>query len=141
MARGLGWLGWFLVMVGALNWGLIALAELDLIAALTGRSFGETNVLSRTIYALIGLSGVSLGPVRLPLARARLALAQTMNPKAIEVLLELLDDDEVAGHAVMALGKFGVPETRPAVERFHRASEGVSAQGSKESAGTLGPYA
>ena len=58
MARRLDWLGWFLVMVGALNWGLIALAELDLIAALTGRSFGETNVLSRTIYALIGLSGV-----------------------------------------------------------------------------------
>jgi hypothetical protein len=41
-----------------LNWGLIALAELDLIAALTGRSFRETNVMSRTIYALIGLSGV-----------------------------------------------------------------------------------
>lgn len=47
-----------------------------------------------------------------------LALAQTKNPKAIEVLLELLDDDEVAGHAVMALGKVGAREARPAIERF-----------------------
>jgi uncharacterized membrane protein YuzA (DUF378 family) len=43
MARSLHWLGWFLVMVGAPNWGLIALAEFDLIAALRGRSFGETK--------------------------------------------------------------------------------------------------
>ena len=74
MARSLDWLGWLLVMVGALNWGLIALAELDLIAALTGRSFGETNVLSRTIYVLIGLSGVWMA-VR-PLFERRAATPQ-----------------------------------------------------------------
>ena len=32
-----------LVIVGGLNWGLVALAEFDLVAALVGLDFGETN--------------------------------------------------------------------------------------------------
>jgi uncharacterized protein len=47
-----------LVIVGALNWGLIALAHFDLVAALFGRSFGQTSVLSSLIYGLVGLSGL-----------------------------------------------------------------------------------
>lgn len=47
-----------LVIVGALNWGLVALAEFDLVAALVGLSFGETNAASRIIYGLVGLSAV-----------------------------------------------------------------------------------
>lgn len=58
MARWIDWIGWFLILAGATNWGLVALAEFDLVAALTGQSFGETSVLSRIIYALIGLSAV-----------------------------------------------------------------------------------
>ncbi len=49
-----------LVVVGALNWGLVAIAEFDLVAALFGLDFGETNVLTRVVYALVGLSGVWL---------------------------------------------------------------------------------
>lgn len=45
-----------LVIVGGLNWGLVALAEFDLVAALVGLGFGETNILSRIIYALVGLA-------------------------------------------------------------------------------------
>lgn len=45
-----------LVVVGALNWGLVALAEFDLVAALVGLDFGETNALSRIVYGLVGLA-------------------------------------------------------------------------------------
>ena len=47
-----------LVIVGALNWGLVGLFEFDLVATITGDEFGETNVLSRTIYVLVALAGV-----------------------------------------------------------------------------------
>ena len=32
-----------LLIVGGLNWGLVAIAEFDLVAALVGLEFGETN--------------------------------------------------------------------------------------------------
>ena len=44
-----------LVVIGGLNWGLVALAEFDLVAALVGLDFGETNALSRIVYGLVGL--------------------------------------------------------------------------------------
>ena len=47
-----------LVLVGALNWGLVALAEFDLVAFLVGESFGETNILSRLVYGLVGAAAV-----------------------------------------------------------------------------------
>ena len=47
-----------LLVIGGLNWGLVALAEFDLVAALVGLEFGETNALSRIVYALVGLSAV-----------------------------------------------------------------------------------
>jgi len=49
-----------LVIVGGLNWGLVAVAEFDLVAWLVGLSFGETNVVSRVIYGLVGLSAAYL---------------------------------------------------------------------------------
>jgi uncharacterized protein len=47
-----------LVVVGALNWGLVAIGEFDLVAAIFGLDFGETNALTRIIYGLVGLAGV-----------------------------------------------------------------------------------
>jgi uncharacterized membrane protein YuzA (DUF378 family) len=47
-----------LLVVGGLNWGLVAVAEFDLVATLVGLEFGETNALSRTIYGLVGLSAI-----------------------------------------------------------------------------------
>ena len=35
-----------LVVVGALNWGLVGLANFDLVAALFGMRFGETSALT-----------------------------------------------------------------------------------------------
>ena len=46
-----------LVIVGALNWGLVALAEFDLVAEIFGLEFGETNAATRVIYGLVGLAG------------------------------------------------------------------------------------
>jgi uncharacterized membrane protein YuzA (DUF378 family) len=64
-----------LVIVGGLNWGLVALAEFDLVATLVGLDFGETNWASRAVYGLVGLSAV-YGATRLPsLARAETARA------------------------------------------------------------------
>ena len=45
-----------LVIVGGLNWGLVALAEFDLVATLVGLEFGETNAVSRIVYGLVGLA-------------------------------------------------------------------------------------
>jgi uncharacterized membrane protein YuzA (DUF378 family) len=46
-----------LVVVGAVNWGLVGLAQFDLVAALFG---GQSAVLSRVVYTLVGLAGVTL---------------------------------------------------------------------------------
>jgi uncharacterized protein len=45
-----------LLVVGGLNWGLVALAEFDLVATLVGLEFGETNAASRIVYGLVGLA-------------------------------------------------------------------------------------
>jgi len=47
-----------LVLIGALNWGLVAIGEFDLVATLFGMEFGETNAASRIVYGLVGLAGV-----------------------------------------------------------------------------------
>jgi uncharacterized protein len=49
-----------LVIVGALNWGLVAIAEFDLVAEIFGLGFGETNAGTRIVYGLVGLSGIYL---------------------------------------------------------------------------------
>jgi uncharacterized membrane protein YuzA (DUF378 family) len=46
-----------LVVVGALNWGLIAVAGVDLVAALFGMRFGELSPLSAIVYGLVGAAG------------------------------------------------------------------------------------
>ena len=47
-----------LLVVGGLNWGLVAVAEFDLVAWICGLEFGETNAASRIIYGLVGLSAL-----------------------------------------------------------------------------------
>lgn len=43
-----------LVIIGGLNWGLVGIFDLDLVAAI----FGAGSVLSRLIYILVGLSAL-----------------------------------------------------------------------------------
>lgn len=47
-----------LVIVGAVNWGLVGIARFDLVAAIFGMSFGEVSPLTGIVYALVGLSGL-----------------------------------------------------------------------------------
>jgi uncharacterized membrane protein YuzA (DUF378 family) len=51
-----------LVIVGGLNWLLVGLFKFDLVAAITGSSFGETNAISSAIYALVGIAAIGLLP-------------------------------------------------------------------------------
>ena len=44
-----------LVIVGALNWGLISLFQFDLVAWIGG---GQSAVVSRIIYGLVALAGL-----------------------------------------------------------------------------------
>jgi uncharacterized protein len=46
-----------LVVVGALNWGMVAAARFDLVAALFGMRFGEVSPLSAIVYGLVGVAG------------------------------------------------------------------------------------
>ena len=50
------WIALALVVVGAVNWGLVGLFQFDLVAAL----FGPASGLSRLVYSLVGLAGVAL---------------------------------------------------------------------------------
>ena len=47
-----------LVVVGALNWGLVGLARFDLVATLTGNRFGGTNPATRIVYLAVGAAAV-----------------------------------------------------------------------------------
>lgn len=44
-----------LLVVGGLNWGLVGLFQFDLVAALFG---GQSALISRVVYILVGLSAV-----------------------------------------------------------------------------------
>jgi len=51
-----------LVIIGALNWLLVGLFGFDLVAAITGNTFGDKNTISSIIYVLVGLAGITLIP-------------------------------------------------------------------------------
>jgi len=44
-----------LVIIGAVNWGLIGLFQFDLVAFLFG---GQASLIARVIYTLVGAAGV-----------------------------------------------------------------------------------
>lgn len=43
-----------LIVIGALNWGLVGFFNWDLVAAI----FGDGATISRIVYALVGLAGL-----------------------------------------------------------------------------------
>lgn len=50
----LGKVAYALVIIGALNWGLVGLLDYDLVASLLGAASGA----SRAVYSLVGLSAL-----------------------------------------------------------------------------------
>ena len=64
-----------LVIVGGLNWGLVGVANFDLVAAI----FGEGSAVARVVYTLVGIAAIwaisffgmlggAAGPARGPMA-------------------------------------------------------------------------
>ncbi len=47
-------LSYILVIIGALNWGLVGFMNIDLVSLL----FGEMTVVTRIIYGIIGISAI-----------------------------------------------------------------------------------
>lgn len=54
MHKVLHWVAWVLVVIGALNWGLIGLFNFNLVQEL----FGMVPMLVAIVYILVGLGGV-----------------------------------------------------------------------------------
>lgn len=44
-----------LIVIGALNWGLIGIFQFDVVAAIFG---GMSGVVARIIYTLVGIAGI-----------------------------------------------------------------------------------
>ncbi|WP_139892851.1 DUF378 domain-containing protein [Bacillus sp. D386] len=60
-----------LTIIGAINWGLIGLFQFDLVATLFG---GQDAILSRIVYALVGIAGLSnIGLLFAPSKESRIA--------------------------------------------------------------------
>jgi hypothetical protein len=56
MNKGIDYTALTLVIIGAVNWGLIGIFKLDLVSLI----FGNMTWISRVIYTLVGLSGLYL---------------------------------------------------------------------------------
>lgn len=56
MSKGIDYTALTLVIIGAVNWGLIGIFRLDLVAML----FGNMTWISRIVYSLVGISGIYL---------------------------------------------------------------------------------
>lgn len=50
----LGWIAALLVIIGAINWGLVGIFDWNLVNAI----FGSVSWLERTIYTLVGVGGL-----------------------------------------------------------------------------------
>lgn len=48
------WLAMVLMIIGGINWGLVGLMNIDLVAT----AFGDGSTASRAVYALVGLSAL-----------------------------------------------------------------------------------
>ncbi len=55
-SKGLDYVALLVTIIGAVNWGLIGFFDFNLVAFL----FGEMSLLSRIVYAIVGLSGLYL---------------------------------------------------------------------------------
>lgn len=47
------WAAWVLVVIGALNWGLVGVARLNLVETILG-----LGTLTQVVYILVGLAGL-----------------------------------------------------------------------------------
>lgn len=50
----LDWIAQILLIIGGINWGLVGLLDLDIVATL----FGQGSMISRLVYILVGLAAL-----------------------------------------------------------------------------------
>lgn len=53
-ATAIDWIAMVVLIIGGVNWGLVGLMNIDLVAVL----FGEMTAAARAVYAAVGLSGL-----------------------------------------------------------------------------------
>ena len=58
----LGPIALLLVVIGAINWGLMGLMNMNLVTAI----FGAMSTITKAVYVLVGLSGLYVGLTMLP---------------------------------------------------------------------------
>jgi len=51
---GMHWIGWILLVIGGLNWGLVGAFNYNLVDSI----FGEGSTIGRIIYVLVGLAAL-----------------------------------------------------------------------------------
>ncbi len=51
----LDWVAWILVIVGALNWGLVGFFGYNLVGSLTG---GDMSMAAKVVYDLVGIAAL-----------------------------------------------------------------------------------
>ena len=56
-----------LLVIGALNWGLVGLLNMDVVAKI----FGDMSSITKAVYVLVGLAGVYAAVTMLPKQLAR----------------------------------------------------------------------
>ncbi len=61
----LDWIALILVLVGGLNWGLVGFFKFDLVAAI----LGNMTLLSRVIYAVVGLATLYVAVIAIKLGK------------------------------------------------------------------------
>ncbi|MFN3234033.1 MAG: DUF378 domain-containing protein [Gammaproteobacteria bacterium] len=54
MKKLIDWVAYLLVIIGALNWGLVGAANMNLVQML----FGDMGMVANIIYILVGLAGI-----------------------------------------------------------------------------------
>ena len=66
----ISWISFVLVVVGGLNWGLVGFFNFDLVATI----FGDMTIVSRIVYALVGIGALVM--LAKPFVGAKAAPAQ-----------------------------------------------------------------
>ena len=52
--KAIDWIALVLVIIGAINWGLVGIFNIDLVSTI----FGDMSIVSRIVYSLVGISGI-----------------------------------------------------------------------------------
>ena len=127
-----------LLIIGGLNWGLVAVGEFDLVAAVFGLDFGETNAATRLVYGLVGLSAIyAIGVLIAGRGAVRARSIQTMTVLAVSALGIAL----VASSATASPQKQGtIVETAIASGQFTTLAKLLKTAGLVETLQRPGPY-